>query len=212
MSREDRINSTDDRTYRDWQRYYAVTENRPPRPTLLRALDAFAREKHPAGALAVDLGCGIGRDTLPLLRAGWRVWALDAEADALAKLRQRAEAERLPGLETVRVRFEEAELPPCDLVNASFALFACEPATLRRLWAEIVAKLRPGGRFAGHLLGPRDSWAGRPGTNVLTRGELDALLAPLEEERIEEEEDDSVTPQGEAKHWHVWHVNARKRP
>ena len=44
------------------------------------------------------------------------------------------------------------------------------------------------------------------------RAGLEALLAPFEVERLEEEETDSVTPMGEAKRWHIWHVNARKRP
>ena len=63
---------------RDWPTYYRATDGRPPRPTLLRALDAFRREGRGPGLLAADLGCGIGRDALVLLRAGWRVWALDA--------------------------------------------------------------------------------------------------------------------------------------
>jgi SAM-dependent methyltransferase len=194
----------------DWQGYYRATDGRPPRPTLLRALAAFAREGLGTGGLAVDLGCGGGRDTLPLLRAGWRVWALDGEAEGLARLTQQAEAEGLPGLMAVLGRFEDTPLPACDLVNASFSLFACPPQYFPTLWAAIRAAIRPGGRFAGQLLGPRDSWAARPETSFVTRAGLDALLAPLEVEHLEEEEDDSVTPMGEAKHWHIWHVNARK--
>jgi hypothetical protein len=29
-------------------------------------------------------------------------------------------------------------------------------------------------------------------------------------EHLGEEETDSVTPRGEAKHWHVWHINAAR--
>jgi SAM-dependent methyltransferase len=196
---------------RDWQTYYRATQGRPPRPTLLRALDAFAREGLVRGGLAIDLGCGSGRDALPLLRAGWRVWALDGEPVALQQLEAQARAEGLEGgLTAVLGRFETTELPPCDLVNASFALFACRPPDFPGLWQGIVAAIRPGGRFAGQILGPRDSWAARPETSSVTRDALDVLLAPFELERLEEEETDSVTPMGEAKHWHIWHVNARK--
>jgi tellurite methyltransferase len=195
---------------RDWRAYHAATDGRPPRPTLMRALAAFAREGRGPGLLAVDLGCGIGRDALPLLRAGWRVRALDADAAALAELEARAAAAGLSGLATAHGRFEETELPACDLVNASFALFACPPAAFGRLWARIVGVLRPNGRFAGQLLGPRDSWAARPGTTTLDRESLDGLLAALAVEHLEEEECDGVTPFGEAKRWHIWHVNARR--
>jgi hypothetical protein len=144
-----------------------------------------------------------------LLRAGWRVWALDAEPGALAELERRAAAAGLRGLRTVQGRFEEASPPAADLVNASFALFACPPERFAATWAGIRAALLPGGRFAGQLLGPRDSWAAKPGTTIVSSAGLNELLAGLAVERIEEEESDGVTPFGEAKHWHIWHVNAR---
>lgn len=188
--------------------YYRATDGRSPRATLLRALSAFAREGRDRSLLAADLGCGIGRDALVLLRAGWRVWALDAEHAALAELEQRVAAEGLDGLTTVHGRFEDTSLPACDLVNASFALFACTLDRFPATWAGIRSAMLPGGRFAGQLLGPRDSWAAKPGTPIVDRTGLNALLAGLAVEWIEEEEDDAVTPFGEAKHWHIWHVNA----
>lgn len=196
-----------------WHVYYAATDGRPPRPTLLRALAGFSDACPAPGLpalLAADLGCGIGRDTLVLLRAGWRVWALDGQADALAELERRAAVEGLVGLETVLGRFEDTTVPSCDLINASFCLFACEPAAFSRVWSGLRAALRPGARFAGQLLGPRDSWAGRSDTTIVDRETLDGMLAGLRVEHLEEEESDAVTPRGEAKHWHIWHVNAHR--
>ena len=101
--------------------------------------------------------------------------------------------------------------PRCDLVNASFCA-----AVLRRrpafpaLWQRIVDSLRPGGRFCGQLFGDRDEWA-RTGLVVQTRGELEALLAPFEIEQLDEFEGDGPTVVGKPKHWHVFHVVARKR-
>lgn len=195
---------------RDWRTFYRATDGRPPRPTLVRALESFAREGAPAGLLAVDLGCGTGRDSLPLLRAGWRVLAVDQEQEALDELARRAEAEGLGGLERERARFEAMRPPVCHLINASFALFACEPRHFPDVWASIRASLRAGGRFAGQLLGPNDSWSGRPGLTVLDHPSLLRLLDGLTIERLEEEETDAVTPQGEAKHWHLWHLNLLK--
>ena len=40
----------------------------------------------PADALAIDLGCGDGRDVVEILRRGWRVVAVDAEPEALRQL------------------------------------------------------------------------------------------------------------------------------
>ena len=36
------------------------------------------------------------------------------------------------------------------------------------------------------------------------------MLDGLELEMFEEEEDDGVTPRGNAKHWHIFHIVARK--
>nr|WP_312508672.1 class I SAM-dependent methyltransferase [Pseudomonas luteola] len=40
--------------------------------------------------VALDLGCGTGRDTLELLARGWDVIAVDAQAEALERLSIRA--------------------------------------------------------------------------------------------------------------------------
>ena len=60
------------------------SQGQPPRPTLLMALEAW----NGSPGFALDLGCGSGRDTLTLLAHGWRVYAIDAEQDAFARLEQ----------------------------------------------------------------------------------------------------------------------------
>jgi tellurite methyltransferase len=191
-----------------WAAYYDATAGRPPRRTLLAALGAF-----PPGAasrFAVDLGCGEGRDTVELLRRGWQVLALDAEPAALERLRARPDLPSGAPLETRCARFEDADWPSADLVNASFALPICPPERFPGLWRRLVASLRPGGRFAGQLYGDRDDWAGRPDMTILTRAAAERLLANLAVELFEEEESDAVTPRGDRKHWHIFHIVARK--
>ncbi len=200
--------STEDSSSR-WQRYWKVTEGRPPRPTLLFALDRFAAEGR-QGIEVVDLGCGTGRDSLEILRRGHRLLAVDREPEALARLRERVPPELAANLRTAVADLEDWRVPPADLVNASFVLHALSREAFMRLWRNIVAALRPGGRFAGHLLGPKDSWAVNGRSWGLERAELDRLLSGLVVEKLEEEEDDSVTPRGEAKHWHIWHIVARR--
>lgn len=196
----------------DWAAYYDKTGTRPPRQTLLFALDRFDAERAAEPRLAVDLGCGSGRDTVELLRRGWRVLAIDAEPAAIEKLTARDELP--PGADallTGRVaRFEDAQWPPCDLVNSSFALPLMAPRDFPAVWRRIVASLKPGGRVACQLYGERDSWVGRPGMTFHDRNAVDALLDGLTVEMLREEEDDSTTPRGEAKHWHIFHIVARK--
>ena len=53
-----------------WAAYYDKLRDRPPRRTLLSALDRF--DATPSGELALDLGCGDGRDAIEMLRRGGR--------------------------------------------------------------------------------------------------------------------------------------------
>lgn len=187
--------------------YHAATRDGGPRKTLLAALDAFS----PYAGFALDLGSGTGRDTAELLRRGWRVLAVDAEAEAIEALRARPEAAAASGrLETRVARFEAIALPRCDLVNSSFALPLCGPREFPALWQRIRDALAPGGRIACQLFGQRDSFAGRADPPAIhDRAAVDALLAGMSVEMLEEEETDSVTPRGTAKHWHIFHVVAR---
>ena len=188
-----------------WAEFYDAVAERPPHDTVVEALDQFDREGR--RGFAVDLGCGDGRETVELVRRGWRVLAIDAEPEAIARLRAR------PGLadvETAVARFEDATWPDVDLVNAGFSLPFCPPEHFGAVWARIAASIRPGGRFSGQLFGDRDEWAGEREMTFMTRAEAESLLAGFELERFDEVEADGQTALGEPKHWHVFHVVARR--
>lgn len=193
-----------------WADYYSRTQAFEPRKTLLMALDNFAAEEAGRGA-AVDLGCGGGRDSVEMLRRGWSVLAVDRQQAAIEHLLARDDLPKSGKLDTLVSSFETASWPTVDLVNSSFALPLCPQAEFPGFWARIIASLRGGGRFSGHLYGDNDDWAGDPTNSHFTRAEVEEMLTPFEVEYFEEEEDDSTTPRGTAKHWHVFHIVARKR-
>jgi SAM-dependent methyltransferase len=195
----------DHSTTRDFPAYYEGIAGRPPRPTLLQAADGFA-----APGFAVDLGCGDGRDTIELLRRGWRVLAVDSSQEGIARLRARPDLPAEARLETRIARIEATDWPMADLVNASFVLPLLAAEAFPAVWSRIGASLAAGGRFSGQLYGPRDGWAGRPGLTIHTRADVEALASGYAVERLDEVESDEPTAKGAPKHWHVFHLVLRK--
>jgi tellurite methyltransferase len=189
---------------------------KPARETLLFALERFDAESLPGERrAAVDLACGEGRDTLELLRRGWRVLATDAHPGAFDLLLPRVPADQRGRLRTLVASFKETHIPAAALVNASYALPFCDAADFSDLWDRVVGALPTGGRFTGQLFGDRDEWAGYRGPGVRTvhhtRAEVERLLEPFVLELFKEEERPGKDPYGNPKDWHVYHVVARKR-
>ena len=185
-----------------WSDYYRENEGREPRALLLEVLDPFERPGE-----AVDLRCGAGIDTLAMLERGWRVFATDAEDEAVRRTRGRVPSELEPRLQTLVMPMEDVELPEVDLVWASFSLFFCDPARFADVWSRIGRALVGGGRFAGQLLGDRDTWAPEEDISAFSEAEARALFEGWTLERFEEEENDGSSCDG-PKHWHVFHVVA----
>lgn len=195
-----------------WSAYYQQVHGRPPHETLVQALTLFAQDQ-PSQPFAIDLGCGAGRDTLALLEAGWHVLAIDAQPEAVQHVRAGTPLAALSRLQTrVAVFAELPPLPPADLVNASFSLPFCHPTHFDTLWANIRQAIRVNGRFAGQFFGENDSWAHDPAKTVHTKVQVQALLQAFEIEMLSERDEDGSTACGDAKHWHIFHVVARKRP
>jgi tellurite methyltransferase len=200
-------------TEETWRGYYEHMAGQPPRETVVFALDRFAAEGLPeTERSAVDMGCGEGRDTVEMLRRGWRVFAFDGTADGIARLQARPDLtpQMQSRLTPAVMRFENADFPAARLINAAYSLPFCPREAFSGLWQKILNGLLPGGRFSGQLFGDRDTWAVADRVTFQTRAEAETLLAPLTVEHFVEEERDGTTANGSPKHWHVFHIVARK--
>ena len=99
-----------------------------------------------------------------------------------------------------------------DLINASYSLPFTKPPHLPALVEQIISALKPDGIFCGQFFGPKDSWnIPENQLSFIDRSALKKLLAPLKTIDFQEEQKDAKTIDGEAKHWHLFHVIAQKK-
>jgi SAM-dependent methyltransferase len=140
-----------------------------------------------SNAVALDLACGLGRNTFALARLGYHVVAADISAVALRSIVRR----RQPGVSVNVVQIDVEQLP---FAPASFDLVAQVSFLDRRALPGLLASVKPGGLF---LL---DTFAGSPAPDAagprcsdhrLQDGELRRIfdgwdLLHLEERRASE--------------------------
>jgi len=196
-----------------WARYYGVTVDRPAWATVRFAIERFAAEPASGPRFAVDLGCGAGRDARELLRAGWRVQAIDREPVAIERLRAATPDELRPALIGTVGDLATIEVPRCDLVNASLSLPFLAPAgTYWATWQRALAALPVGGRIAALLFGDHDESTTDPSMTCPPPAEIRASLDAFDVEHWSEREEDTTTALGEPHHYHLVEVVGRRLP
>jgi hypothetical protein len=139
---------------------------------------------------------------------------VDENAEALTYLRELSPglpAERLHQVQSSFEDFPFAAHAPFDLISAQFSLPFTRPDAFAPMFARLTAAIRPGGIFAGQFFGVNDQWnrQGRPHT-FLTREQAEELLHDLGVIELVEEDADGQVANGNPKHWHVFHILARR--
>jgi SAM-dependent methyltransferase len=115
---------------------------------------------HLPPGLALDVGCGEGADVVWLAERGWRATGADVSVVALDKARRHAgEAGVADRTSWVHVDLVAGDALPggADLVSAMY--LHVPEAHFDRVYAEIAAAVRPGGRLlvAGHHPAERET-------------------------------------------------------
>jgi SAM-dependent methyltransferase len=191
-----------------WDSFYRITKDSPPWSLMIRAAEV-ARAK----GQALDLGAGAGRDTRYLLAQGFQVTAVDAQADSVALLATLAPQGAPERLLVIKSTFEDFpfETSAYDLINAQFALPFVARDHFFAVFSRIKAGLTPGGVFAGQFFGVHDEWnVTDTDMTFLTRAEAEDQVSDLETIEFRELEEDGHVADGRPKHWHVFHILARR--
>lgn len=159
---------------------------------------------------AADLGCGSGMDSIALIQSGWEVLAIDQDRTSLDRLFNEVSNNSM--LTVLEGHFETLELPPLDLVNASFSLPFCHPDSFGTLWRTIELSIKSGGIFCGHLFGPEDSWAiSRSDMTFHNQEQAQLLFNNFNIHVFKEIKKDGKTLTGHPKRWHIYTIVAIKR-
>ncbi|MFH0804716.1 MAG: hypothetical protein V1916_00810 [Patescibacteria group bacterium] len=98
-----------------------------------------------------------------------------------------------------------------DIAAALYALPFTPPDTFSKVFSSIWQSLVPRGIFCGQLFGVRDDWHTNNTMTFHTEAQARLLLAGAEIISFTEEERDGTTAAGTPKHWHVFHIIARKK-
>ena len=204
MSNEQRPSET------HWPDYYAVTAERTAWATTQQAADAFGPVDPAEPPLAVDLGCGAGRDARELLRRGWRVIAVDKTPAGLERLRDLTPPDQQERLETRVADLAEYEIPACDLVNANLILPFLPNDAYAATWGRIRDALGPGGRVSAMVFGDRDGFADDPDMTCPSPDQIRGFLDGLSIEHWVDEEEDKETALGEPHHFHLIEIVATR--
>lgn len=189
-----------------WDEYNAAQRTREIRPLCQEVMDAAGPGE---GRVALDLGCGLGRETHALLRDGWRVHAVDSAPSAYDMVlgttggdhegRLTVHASDLAGL---------TAFPAADLVHAGYSLPYLRPADFAHVWHLVRTALRPGAWLAVNLFGHHDTWAATYDGTFLTTEATRDLFHGMTLVKFHEEDEDGTAYSG-PKHWHLFDVIAR---
>ena len=187
------------------EKYYSNTRNAKPNYTVKRFIELKIKPGN-----AIEIGCGAGRDTVYLIKNGWKVLAIDNE-DVESIITNKLSKEELKQFKFVKQKFEDVELENNNLVVANFSLPFCNKNNFKKLWNKIDDSILKDGYFVGNFFGNKDEWKNtKEEMTFLTKGQVIELFKNFEIIEFKEEEKDDFTGLGKIKHWHVFNVIAKK--
>jgi len=191
--------------------YYDATVDREVRSDLQQAIKLVDEPK-----IAIDCGCGAGRDVAYLLANGFIVHAFDIETDSILRCKKRFEGKDNVFLS--QDSFSSYSYPFASLILADASLFFCPESEFNEVWSKINKSLSPGGIFVGSFLGPNDTLANPsyrkesfwPDILVFKEVQLRTKFNNFEIVNWTEHNIDGKTAQGKLHHWHIFSIIAKK--
>ena len=117
---------------RDIEKYYKNTEDSLPHDNVIE----FIKIEKNTGK-AIELGCGAGRDTIYLIKNGWKVISIDRE-NTKPIIEEKLDDKELNKFTFIQSEFENINLENNNLVIANYSLPFCKKDKFNQLWDKIV--------------------------------------------------------------------------
>ncbi len=186
-----------------WSEYYQLTKDQPPSELLVQAR-AFVGHT----GKALDVGGGALKDSRYLLEQGFNVTVVDRDP-LVAQMAKDLSTEKL---HVVIADFKDVDfgVNQYDIASAMFSLPFVSPDVFEMVFRNIQTSLIKGGIFCGQFFGVRDEWSSNANMTFHTKAQVEDLLSDMDIFSCVEKEKDGKTANGTPKHWHVFHVIARK--
>ena len=115
----------------DIRKYYENTQNALPHPMVKKIINMNSDSKD-----AIDLGCGTGRDTIYLIKNGWKVLSIDKE-NTSEIISSKLNNEELEKFNFKCQEFENIELEKNNLLVANFSIPFCNKDYFNDFWNKI---------------------------------------------------------------------------
>lgn len=162
-----------------WERYFLKNKGRDLRPLFNKAISfatAITSDK-----TALDIGSGIGIETLALINKGYRVTAIDNQIASQKHIENEISADGRLNFKFILSDFSDFHFDQqYDFVWAYHSLPFCNKESFLRVVQDSVASVKSGGIFTGSFFGDQDEWSILKRANGLSKRQLDEIFSDFE--------------------------------
>lgn len=195
-----------------WQQYYQKMAKSPHHSMTETAVNLHSGKSK----VAIDCGCGTGRNLLFLHAQGYQVHGFDINENAIAHCHQDISEFSPHALESIQLSicsFEQFSYPEAGVIIANNSLYFAEPSVFRQTWQNLTTALEVGGIFAGDFMGINDDWLmnSRHTITAYSKEQVEQLFTHFDIIEFNERDELGQTALGAQKHWHTFSVIARKK-
>ncbi len=192
----------------NWNEYYKNTISKSPSKILAKYFDLGLDSNSKGNKIAIDLGCGVGNDTIYLLKKNYKVIAVDKEVSVIDFIKSRISD--TSKLDFIIDSFENVKLNKANLIISNLSIYFCKPKYFNRLCNEITNNIVEGGYFVGNFLGKEDDWSIDTNRTFINKEQLDIIFKNFEIVFFKEKKFNRQTVKGKMKFWHIFQIIARK--